>query len=97
MLAVGAKVINPRTGTEFELLEMSETGFVLRSAIPGGMTTPDFDAHVHHGWDEEIVIHSGQGAYIKGGRAVWLRPAKASHFQSACRIRIRGIPARSHW
>ena len=86
MLDVGAKITNPRTGTEWEVIELEETRFVLRYAIPAGVTRPEIAEHYHVGWHEEFRVHSGAGKYrldgeehpIAAGESVSL-PEKVKH------------------
>jgi len=68
MLEVGAKATNPRTGSNWELLELSDTNFVLRYSIPVGITMPEIAEHYHVGWHEEFHVQSGQGVYKLDGK-----------------------------
>ena len=67
MLDVGAKATNPRTGSRWELMELSEDAFVLRYSIPAGVSKPEVAEHYHVGWQEEFCVHEGQGAYRLDG------------------------------
>lgn len=67
MLDVGATATNPRTGSEWELLELSEKSFVLRYSIPAGQKVPEIAEHYHIGWHEEFHVQSGRGVYKLGG------------------------------
>lgn len=67
MFDVGAIAINPRTGSKWELIELSETIFVLRYSIPVGSTVPEVAEHFHLGWHEEFHVHSGHGVYKLDG------------------------------
>ena len=67
MLKTGTAVTNPRTGTEWEVIELEETRFVLRYTIPAGVSQPEIAAHYHVGWHEEFRVHEGQGTYRLGG------------------------------
>ena len=68
MLEVGAKATNPRTGSNWELLELSDTNFVLRYSIPVGSTIPEIAEHYHVGWHEEFHVKSGQSVYKLDGK-----------------------------
>lgn len=68
MLSVGATTTNPRTGSKWELLELSDTNFVLRYSIPPGTGIPEIAEHYHIGWHEEFQIKSGQGTYRLDGK-----------------------------
>ena len=68
MLEVGSTVTNPRTGSEWEIRELSETNFVLRYTIPPESQVPEIAPHYHIGWHEEFFVHSGTGAYELGGK-----------------------------
>ena len=68
MLAAGAKVTNPRSGTEFELLDIQDDGFVLRNTMEGPSRAPDFAEHFHVGWHEDFKILSGEGRYRLDGQ-----------------------------
>lgn len=67
MLDIGAKVTNPRTGTDWEVIELEETRFVLRYTIPAGVSQPEIAAHYHVGWHEEFRVQKGQGRYRLDG------------------------------
>lgn len=68
MFGPGASATNPRTGSKWELLEVSETDFKLRYSIPAGSAVPEIAEHYHVGWHEEFDVHSGSGAYVLGGK-----------------------------
>ena len=68
MLDAGSKVTNPRTGTEWELIELGETNFVMRYSIPAGIDVPEIAEHYHSGWHEDFKVHSGSGTYRLGGK-----------------------------
>lgn len=68
MFEVGATATNPRTGSTWEIRELSDTNFVLRYSIPTGSTKPEVAEHYHVGWHEEFHVQSGQGIYKLGGK-----------------------------
>jgi mannose-6-phosphate isomerase-like protein (cupin superfamily) len=68
MLDVGSHITNPRTGTEFRVMELGETRFVMRYTIPAGVGVPDIAEHYHHGWTEEFHVLEGHGHYRLDGR-----------------------------
>lgn len=67
MLEVGTKVTNPRTGSDWEVIELEETRFVLRYTIPEGVAKPEIAAHYHVGWHEQFRVHEGGGQYHLNG------------------------------
>ena len=67
MQDIGASVTNPRTGTDWEVIELEETRFVLRYTIPAGVSQPEIAAHYHVGWHEEFRVREGQGKYRLDG------------------------------
>ena len=67
MLDIGASVTNPRTGTDWEVIELEETRFVLRYTIPAGVSQPEIAAHYHVGWHEEFRVREGRGKYRLDG------------------------------
>jgi quercetin dioxygenase-like cupin family protein len=68
LLDVGSHITNPRTGTEFRVMELGETRFVMRYTIPAGVGVPDIAEHYHHGWTEEFHVLEGHGHYRLDGR-----------------------------
>ena len=88
MLEVGVTATNPRTGSKWKLIELSETNFVLRYSIPAGSSVPEIAEHYHVGWHEEFHVHSGQGIYkldgkegtVSAGETI-VMPEKIKHVQ----------------
>ncbi|MDW4549967.1 cupin domain-containing protein [Defluviimonas sp. D31] len=78
MLEVGARVTNPRSGTEFELLDMSDTHFVLRYTMAEPSRAPDFAEHFHVGWHEEFKLLSGEGTYRLDGKVGTVRAGETA-------------------
>ena len=68
MFDVGASATNPRTGAVWEVLELSDTDFVLRYSIPAGVQIPEIAEHYHVGWHEVFHVKSGEGVYRLGGK-----------------------------
>lgn len=73
MIEEGAQVRNPNTGTEFTILEISETHIVLRYVTPEATGLPDVAEHYHDGWTEEFRMIEGEGRYSMGGKEGVLR------------------------
>ena len=67
MLEVGSRIKNPRTQTEFEVLELAPEGFLLRYSMPENRGLQDFAEHFHIGWNEEFTIRSGDVIYRLDG------------------------------
>lgn len=68
MLEVGTKATNPRTGTQFELLELEPTGFVMQYTMNDATSVPDFAEHFHVGWHEDFKVLGGTGVYTLDGK-----------------------------
>jgi len=68
MLEVGVKATNPRTGSTWELLHLSDTNFVIRNSIPAGTSIPEVAEHYHVGWHEEFQVQSGHAVYRLDGK-----------------------------
>ncbi|SMX25135.1 cupin domain-containing protein [Boseongicola aestuarii] len=67
MALENAKVTNSRTGTVFEIIEISETHVVMRYTMQPHMKVPDIAEHFHSVWDEEFKILEGEGEYRLDG------------------------------
>lgn len=68
MLEVGTRAINHRTGSEFEILEMGPSGFVIHCTLPNISPIADYAPHYHVGWSEEFKILSGEAIYTVEGK-----------------------------
>ena len=65
---VGAKATNSRTGSTWELVELSDTTFVVRYSVPSGIKKPEVAEHYHVGWHEEFHVKSGNAFYELDGK-----------------------------
>ncbi len=68
MLEVGTRAINHRTGSEFEILEMGPSGFVIHCTLQNISPIADYAPHYHVGWSEEFKILSGEAIYTVEGK-----------------------------
>lgn len=86
MLDAGATTSNPRTGSEWTLVDVTDDRFTLRYNIPDGVSQPEIAAHYHIGWHEEFDIEAGEGTCrlgnetraVKAGETV-VMPERIKH------------------